>query len=674
MLYRGLERDRLRLGVAAAALLGAAQPAYATDKEISPNDLLNLSLEQLSNVEVTSVSKRKEKVSAAAAAIYVISQDDLRRSGATTIPDALRMVPGLSVAQSGSHSWAISSRGFNGQFANKLLVLIDGRSVYTPLFSGVYWEVQDMPLGDIERIEVIRGPGATLWGANAVNGVINIITKSAKDTQGTMLSQTVGNIERSLTTARHGGKMGENVYGRVYTKFDERDEFRTLTDVGARDQWNKLQGGFRVDGQEDATSFTLQGDMYSTGQRYPMSRPVLGAALVNTTLERESASGGNMLARVNHTQSADSNWSLQMYYDNVQRRNFVFDDNRNTLDVEFQHDWKVAQRHELVWGAGYRLVADNITGTQLLNFVPANRRSGLFNAFAQDEISLLPNEVKLTLGSKFEYNDYTGVQVQPSARLTWIIDERQTWWASASHAVRTPNRFSDDGVIVLATQSLGGGNYAFIQSAGNHNLSAEKQNSYETGYRVQALKNLSFDATAFYSLFGKLVTNQLGSPVAYTFPGGGIAPYTIIPVTPINANSSHSHGVELAARWEPTNFWKLDFTYSYLDIKRQRRDQPGFSVSNSSPPQQAGVRSTLLLPNNVELSNNVYYVDELKNQRIPDYVRVDARVAWSPMPGLELSVVGQNLFDSEHPEFTGFVYQARAQVPRSVYGNVTWKF
>lgn len=663
----------LLTGVAGGVFLLASHPAMAKSKTIEPDELLSLSLEQLTNVEVTSVSKKREKVSEAAAAIFVISNDDIVRSGATSIPEALRMVPGLSVAQSGSRSWAISSRGFTGQFANKLLVLIDGRSVYTPLFSGVWWDVQDTPLQDIERIEVIRGPGATLWGANAVNGVINIITKNAKDTQGNMLSQTVGNVQRSLTTVRHGGKIDDKTHARVYAKYDEHDEFRNSRGAGANDEWNKSQGGFRIDNDSgDGNSWTFQGDAYRSGQSYPMNIPVLNAALTSLNQEREKATGGNMLARINQRLSADEGWMFQMYFDNVQRSNDLFEDHRTTLDAEFQHNWNVAERHSLVWGAGYRLISDNTTGTARFNLNPDNRTSGLFNAFAQDEITLIPNELKLTLGTKVEFNDFTSPQIQPSARLTWLVDEKQTVWASAAHAVRTPNRFSDDGTLVLATQNIGGGNFAYVQTMGSHRFDSEKLNAYELGYRVQPMNTLSFDLATFYNDYNSLVTNSVGGVTSSVFMGG--ASYFVIPVKPVNGNQARAYGVELAAHWDPASYWKLDGSYTFLDFQRKKADQLGFTLANASPPQQFNVRSTLLLPHDVELNNSFYYVDSLRNQRVPDYVRADVRLAWKPIEGIEVSLVGQNLLDPAHQEFGPFVYQNRADVPRSFYGNVTWKF
>lgn len=656
----------------AVLLVGVASPALAQE-DIQAEQLLNLSLEQLSNIEVTSVSKKPEKVSEAAAAIFVIGQDDIARSGMTSIPELLRMVPGLSVAQSGAHTWAISARGFTGQFSNKLLVLIDGRTVYSPLYSGVYWDVQDTPLQDIERIEVIRGPGASLWGANAVNGVINIITKKAQDTQGGMLSQTVGNVDRSLTTVRYGGKIGEHAHARVYAKYDERDEFRTTSDTGAQDMWNKAQGGFRIDHDEvEGVSWTLQGDVYRSGQDYPLNIPSLTSPFSRPAFESEVAQGGNVLARINQKISDESIWTLQMYFDNQQRQNQFFDDHRSTIDLELQHNWQPHEDHSLVWGMGYRLIFDHIEGTQFVNFSPEDRSYGLFNAFLQDEIQLIDDTLKLTLGSKFEHNDFTGIEIQPSARLTWLVDDRQTLWASASRAVRTPNRFSDDGAYVVQTTSLGGGNFGFLQQEGNRRFESEELHAFELGYRVQAKKNLSFDIATFYNHYLEVVANSVGTATQTSFEGG--TPYFVVPITPTNANRAKSHGVELAAQWEPFSNWRLNGTYTYLSFKRKTPEPAGFALVNNAPTHQASLRSTVLLDHGVSMSNSVYYVDQIASRNIDSNIRFDTRLAWQVLPSVELSIVGQNLLDESHPEFGAFLPRNPSEVPRSFYGNVTWTF
>ena len=650
--------------------MGAAS-AKAVD-EVDPKELLNLSLAQLSNMEITSVSKTAEKASEAAAAIFVITQDDIKQSGMTSIPELLRMVPGLSVAQSGAHEWAISSRGSTGQFANKLLVLIDGRSVYTPLFSGVWWDMQDTPLQDIERIEVIRGPGATLWGSNAVNGVINIITKNAKDTQGGLASVSAGTVDNALTTVRYGAKAGDNTYARVYAKYDNVASFPNLHDQDRHDAYDKGQSGFRMDGSDGGNiKYTLQGDIYRSVQSDPTNVPVLSAALTNYINHSDVAQGANMLGRVSFTDSDDGLWTLQTYYDYAMRDMFILQHEINTIDVDLQRTWKYGDRQEFVAGTGYRMVADNnTTPTIYFHLNPGSRTYSLFNAFVQDKIALVRNELFLTLGSKLEHNDDTGFQPQPSAKLTWLIDSAQTWWSSISRADRTPNRFADNGTLVAQTVHLGGPNYAFLEQVGVPGTRAEKLDAYETGYRVELMKNLSVDIATFYNRYSNVIVNRQGAQTTYTFPGFGT--YNIIPVTPVNGNTAHSNGIELSSDWKVTDKWKLAASYTYIDFKREFKE--ALPINNAQPPQQANIRSTLMLPHNLEMDNSIYYVDQLHYQHIPSYIRVDARLAWKAMDNLELSLVGQNLFDNAHPEFTGFIYESAGQVPRTVYANITWKF
>jgi len=638
--------------------------------EMNPGDLLSMSLEQLSNIEVTSVSKKAEKASEAAAAIYVISQDDIRRSGATSIPEVLRVVPGLSVAQSGSHGWAISSRGSSDQFSNKLLVLIDGRSVYTPLFSGVYWDVQDTMMQDIERIEVIRGPGATLWGANAVNGVINIITKDAKNTVGGLASTSFGNQEKALVGTRYGAKIGDGSYARVYAKYDDRHENRLASNLGANDQWNKSQGGFRADmTAKNGDKVTFQGDVYRAGESSTAYLPnLIAPPYLTPTKDRELLRGANVLGRWNHTYSKESNVTLQMYVDNTQRDKIGGHDERNTFDFDFQHAWTPHERHEVVWGTGYRLVRDNSRGTQYLNLMKTQRSDNLYSAFVQDKIALLPESVFLTLGSKFEHNNYTGVEVQPSARMTWLVDNKQTLWSSVSRAVRTPNRAEDDINLVLGAFPPSGP-LGYLTRVGDRSTESETMTAYEAGYRIQATQKLSFDLSTFYNDYDNLTVGRLGT--AYASPYG----YLLIPVYPQNTDKARSYGFELASNWQATSYLDFSAGYSFLDLKFDQTDAFGFSFAGKSPEQQFNIRSTLQLPHNVEINNALYYVDCLNSTTpIPQYVRFDTRIAWKATDNLELSLVGQNLLDDSHPEFTGFLYEARSEVPRSIYANATLKF
>lgn len=658
--------------LASAAFMLPASAMAAKD-DINPKELLNLSLEQLTNIEVTSVSKKSEKATEAAAAIFVITQDDIRRSGHTSIPELLRMVPGLSVARSNSHGWAITSRGTSNQFANKLLVLIDGRSVYTPLFSGVYWDIQDVVLQDIERIEVIRGPGATLWGANAVNGVINIITKSAKDTQGALASASVGTLDRSLNDVRYGVKIGDDAYVRMYAKYDDHDEFHTLTNAKSNDKWNKMQSGFRSDVTSGNMAYTLQGDIYHAGESSIRYLPdASGAPFISIRNNREIAEGANVLGRLTYKESQASTWTLQMYFDNTQRDNTISlgdHDSHNTYDLDLQQSWTGLERHEIVWGAGYRLITDEAKGTFYTFLNPSHRNDNLFSAFIQDKIALVPEEFFMTLGTKFERNDYTGFELQPSARLTWLISSNQTLWASAAHAVRTPNRFSD-GTLLLDAATFGGA--AYIAVIPNSAQESEKLNAYELGYRIQPLKTVSLDATTYFNDYARLITSSLGAPTAINIPGFGVTP--IVPLSPVNGNSGTTSGFELAANWDPTSYWQLTGSYTRLNFVLKTAEAAGFTVKGLSPKNQYNIRSSLQLPHNLEMDNAVYYVDKLTGSTVPSYVRFDTRLAWKPMDGLELSLVGQNLFDKRHQEFPGFTLQDNGQVPRAFYGNITWKF
>jgi iron complex outermembrane receptor protein len=670
---------RASTALAGIGMCMTALPSQA--QELDPSKLLSLSLEELGNVQVTSVSKRAENESEAAAAIYVISQKDIQRSGLTSIPELLRMVPGLSVAQSGSHQWSVSSRGLSGQFADTLLVLIDGRSVYTPLFSGVYWDIQDTPLQDVERIEVIRGPGATLWGANAVNGVINIITKNAKDTQGGFVSETAGTSVNSLTTARYGAKIGDNAYFRTYAKYDDYNEARNLVGAGAHDEWNKVQSGFRADWKNtDNQSFTIQGDIYDTGESALLNLLQSGGTTVSTKL-REDNKGGNILGRWDNKLSSVSNLTVQMYYDDAQRENLLLNQNIQTFDADMQHVWSAIKGHEVVWGAGYRLVKSDFDGKNyaglgvpFIQFSPPSADDNLLSAFAQDKITLLPSSLFLTLGSKFEHNDFTGFEYQPSARLSWLVDNNQTIWTSVSRAVRTPNIGGTTGLHQVAAPTLlPGPTLAFLTQVGNANAKSEDMVAYELGYRIQPRKNISVDTSIFYNNYSRMIIGVAGTPTAY----GALL---IVPISPENIGKAHTWGGEMSAKWNPTSSIELATGYSLLQMKFEQVDPLGYNFRNKSPQHSANARATFQLPHNLELTTSVYVVDELAapdpvtGVNIDGYTRFDMRLAWKPMENLEVSLVGQNLLDDMHQEFGGFAYQNNSQIPRSVYGNITWKF
>jgi iron complex outermembrane receptor protein len=623
-----------------------------------PNALKKMSVEELMNIEVTSVSKHPEKLSEAASAIQVVTQDDIRRSGASSIPEALRLADNLDVAQKNSHDWAISARGFNTDLANKLLVLIDGRTVYTPLFSGVFWNAQDYLLEDIDRIEVISGPGGTLWGANAVNGVINITSKSAKDTQGVYTEAGGGTWLQDFVGARYGGSLASNVYFRVYGKYFDRgnEVFRNGKD--ASDSWRTGQGGFRMDAETSPqNNFTLQGDFYSGDGNIP-------------TGGNAKFSGGNVLGRWSHAFSDTSDTSLQLYYDrthlvdpisNQFGPTSILTDDLDTVDLDFQHRFGLGERNHFVWGLGYRFTHDVVHEAQNLAFLPPVLDHDLFSGFVQDKIMLLKN-VFLTLGTKVEHNDYTGFEVEPTGRLQWDVTENQMLWGAVSRAVRTPSRAERDifepnpppTVVVGAT-----------------NFVSETVIAYELGYRAQLNEKFSTSLSTFYNDYDHV--RSLSS-----------TPVTIFPVFYENNLEGQTYGFELAATYQLLDGWRLHGGYDLLKedihVKPGKVDLNHGVGETADPQQQFSLRSSMDLPQHMELDARLRWVDMLHNDSastpgriVPSYFELDARLSWRPVKRLELSIVGQNLLHDQHPEY-GFPGPGREEIARSVYGKVSWEF
>jgi iron complex outermembrane recepter protein len=664
----------VRLLAAASCLSLVVVSAAQADDQQQVDQILTMSLSELSTVKVTSVSKTAENANQAAAAVFVITQEDIKRSGATSIPEALRMAPGLDVAQAGGHDWAVSSRGFNGQFANKLLVLIDGRTVYNPMFSGTYWQVQDVMLEDIDRIEIIRGPGAAQWGANAVNGVINIITKNAKDTQGGLASASAGNMIKTDDSVRYGVKTGEDSYARVYAKYnDDAPEFN----VGAGrsdDAWQKRQAGFRSDSKiDDQDSLTLQGDAYNSHESELFNFPSLSSMTgLAVTLGDIEASGGNVLARWTRTISPQSSTSTQLYLDNTQYANGYTHYNTTTADFDFQHTWTGWDRNEMVWGTGYRLIEDHEGVTPLFNLAPLERDDSVLSAFLQDKYTLHPDDLFLTLGSKFEHNPYTGFEVQPSARLSYLLSDTQMTWGSVSRAVHPANRFTDDADPLLLGVAPPGvfhaGVPALVGAVGNQGLDSEDLIAYELGYRLQPTRTVSLDAATFYNDYRNLFAGTYGQ--GYLAGGGS---YWFQPIYAANQNTAHSEGFELSAKVDATKNWQLAASYTYLDLIFAQRTDPAFVFTNN-PKNQFNVRSTYLFPYDIEMTNSLYYVDGLTQTDIPGYYRFDTKLSKEIMTGVEVSLVGQNLLTAYHREFSPFLYESPVEVGRSVYGNLTWKF
>jgi len=661
---------------AAALLAGVAGAEARAAPGDSTTDLTELSIEELMNVEVTSVSKKPEKLSEAAAAVYVITQEDIRRSGATSIPEALRMAPGLHVARIDANKWAITSRGFNGEFANKLLVLIDGRTVYTPLFAGVYWDVQDTMLEDIDRIEIIRGPGATMWGANAVNGVINIITKSARDTQGGLVSGGAGSEERGFGGVRYGGTLGDSAWYRVYAKYFNRDDSVDSSGDRTSDEWDMLRGGFRIDWDvSESDSLTFQGDIYDGDLRETVDVAFLTPPALLALDKSFDVTGANVLARWSHVFSDTSDMSMQVYYDRAERDKFQLDEVRDTFDLDFQHRFVLGDRHEIVWGLGYRYTADDLDGSFTISLDPDSRHDDLVTAFVQDEITLVDERLKLTVGSKFEHNDYTGFEIQPSVRLLSTPHERHTLWAAVSRAVRTPARTNDDMRINFLVFPGTDGSTNVMTILGDDDFESEELTAYELGYRVQPVENVYLDIAAFYNVYDDLLTQEPGIPFFELTPA---PPHMVIPMYFDNMMDGETYGAEVAVNWNVTESWRVAAGFTCIEMDLDSDSSSGDTLADeterSSPQHQFHIRSYLNLPHNVQFDTALYYVDSLPAQDVSSYVRLDTRLGWRPTENLELSVGLQNLLDTEHDEYGLMEGAHPTEAERSVYGKVTWTF
>ena len=655
----------LRQLLGTLALTLAMQPLWAGDDEPGMDDLTHLSLEELMNIEVTSVAKKPQRRADVAAALFVISAEDLRRWGVNNIPDALRMVPGLHVARLDANKWAITSRGFNGRFANKLLVMIDGRSVYTPLFAGVYWDTQQVPIENIARIEVVRGPGGSVWGANAVNGVINIITRDASDTQGNLVSVSAGDELRGATTLRHGGKLGSVGHYRVHGRFVSYDTGYNQDDP--HDDWEAGQLGFRGEWSQGRNQFTLQGDYQSGKAGQQVTIPTDPAPATMNVVDDTDLDNSNLLFRWQHRHSGGNTSSLQVYYDHVGYDGAVLYEDRDTVDVEFQNRFRAGTRHDMTWGLGYRHISEDTNPTSSFELIPDNRDVNLYSTFLQDEISLIRNRLALTIGSKFEHNDFSGYEVQPSARLAWTPDMRQTWWGAVSRAVRTPARGEHDVRLRVVPPSPAPP--APVLVTGNDDFDSEELIALEAGYRLTSQYGWSMDTTAFYNSYDRLRTFD---PVV-TDPSEITLPFN-------NQMDGHSWGIELAANWEATDNWRLQAAWSWLRVQldlQSGSNSPSEQEEDSSPTQQWSLWSSLDLPHQTEWDVEFRYVGSVDYPATgtSSYLAVDSRLGWHVSDALELSVTGRNLFDRHHPEnLPDFIQSQPTEVERSVEASAVWRF
>ncbi len=664
----------MRIGIALAlSLIG---PTRCRAQTPPPQDLTQFSLEDLMNVQVISVSKKEQKLAKTGAAIFVITREDIRRSGATNIPDLLRMVPGVDVARVDHSNWAIGIRGFAGVYANKVLVLIDGRSVYHPAYSGVVWSAQDLPLEDLDRIEVIRGSGGTVWGANAMNGVINIITKGARDTPGGLIVAGGGSGAQAEGLVQYGGKIGQSGDYRVYGRYSNLGKSDAATFAQPADSKRIQEGGFRSDWHLSPQDLlTVQGDIRLVDGGQTVTQVTLQPAPAMATYSEPTGDDdGDILARWTHTYVNGSDISLQIYFD--QSRVFASgaSDWTSIGNIDFQHHLRIGPRNDAVWGLSYRVDANRFAGNIVFTLNPLQRVDSLYGAFVQDEVTITRG-LSLTLGSKFEHNDYTGFEIEPSAQLVWAPTARHTLWASAAKAIRQPSNIDAGLQAVSAVVPLPQGGIGLVTVSGDPNTKVERLRDFGAGYRAQINRRLSLDVTGFLSLYRNLQTSE---PLAPYFAATGGFPHLVIPLIYDYKGHAKSYGAEAFATWNVTDRWKISpgLTMLNLSVLRDASSQDSTigQLAGYSPRRSYQVRSFVNLGRNFEWDQTLGYTGPLASGNIPGYVRLDLRFGWRLGEFWNFSIAGQNLLEPRHSEFPNIDFIDHMQDQRSIFGKITWRF
>jgi iron complex outermembrane receptor protein len=656
----------------AFCFIGVALPisSVAADEKYDYDDILDITVEDLARMQFYSAGKKNDNMNKIPAATFILTNEEIINSGATSIPEVLRLVPGVQVARINASTWAISIRGFNRQYSNKLLVLIDGRSVYTPLFSGVFWDVNDYPMEDIERIEVIKGPGGTLWGSNAVNGVINIITKNARKTQGGYTTATYGNFKRPSVETRYGSKIGEREFFRTYAKYDDNDAFKkSLTEnTNNHDAWHKSSGGFRYDKNISPNKkLRVSGDAYEGTKDLINILPSLTTPpYAPAAYADEEFRGWNTIAEYNIMHEGGSETTIKTYLDYAYRQaDRVLEHEVFTFDTELQHDFDISSYNNFMYGLGYRAIMDNLTGTTFLGYTPEDKNDTIYSAFVQDKFLIIPGKLTLTIGSKVEYNDYTQFEYQPNVRVGYTVNRNNFVWAAVSKAVRTPSR-GEEGI----NSSFFGTGGGYLMQRGNPDYQSEELIAYEAGYKSIISEKLTYDISVFFNDYDKLRTIQ-SSGLNYTF---------------YNYGYGETYGFEVSSQYQPTKNWSLTSGYSFLT--QTFHTNPGSNDTglrndeNRSPSNQFSVTSNYNFGHGISMFNAFYFVDNIGFKYSPatngpginNYYKVDSKISWKPVKNLELSLIGNNLFNSWHPEFTDYLLSTPSDVPREVLVRVTYKY
>ena len=636
-------------------------------------------LEDLMDVEITSVSKKEQKLAQTAAAVSVITQEDIRRSGATTLPEVLRMVPGLEVARISGNEWAVTARGFNGRASSKLLVLVDNRPIYDPSFSGVLWEFQEVELEDIDRIEVIRGPGAAMWGANAVNGVISIITRQAGSEKGGFVSVSGGDEERAVETARWDAGLGANLGYRLYLKNTDRDQgLATMPEGGPGGlPWKEIHGGGRVDWKlSDKDSLMVEGEASATDLDEVVH---FGSTQFGfSPMERMTTSydAGDISLQWKRKPSDTSEMQLQFFYDQHNyHQPLAIQEGLQVADVDFQYRTALSERHELMWGAGFRYSKNDQHNSAIYTFHPADRSDPLYSGFVQDQISIRPDRLILTLGTKIEHNNYTGMEVQPGARLSWMRSPHQEVWASIARAVSTPSRIYTDLEVNVATLFSPGGPEIVSRLIGNPNLLSEQMVAYETGYRLH-YNAFALDLAAFTNVYRDLRSLQLLPSFVDTTTN---PPVVVMPLEYFPKQHGITYGSEVAAQWQAAAHWRVSASTTILRMDLTE-DPVGTlatprPLDGSSPSLQFQAHSDLDVTRKIQFDTSLYQVGRIASLDVPAYVRIDARIGWKLTRSLELSLASQNLLNHPHVEFVAEDGTTPTmKIGRSAYAKLTWRF
>ena len=640
-----------------------------------PIDPTGIPLEELGNIVVTSVARKEQKLSQTAAAVFVITQDDIRRSGATNIPDVLRMAPGVNVARIDANTWAISIRGFNGRYSDKVLILIDSRSVYMPSFSGAYWDQVDVPLEDIERIEIIRGPGGAAWGANAMNGVINIITMKSNDTRGGLIISNAGS-RGTGALIQYGSNAGSIGSWRAFGNYSNTESSLSQSGSSAADGWHTFHGGFRTDLQASSRdTLMVQGDLFETGEGQTLTT-VLQNQLpaVATFNDPIAVDGGDLHALWTHNLQNGATMSLNMYYNHVNRVDETIAEGVNSFDIDFQHRFALNSRNDVVWGLAYRYAGDKITGGYDTVWNPSQRNAPVYSAFVQDEIKLAES-LRFTLGTKLEDNGYTGFEYEPSARVSWAPAANQTFWASASQAIRQPDRQDVDLQYDIAIIPLGGNSFGTLQFMNNQGIQTEVLRDYEVGYRTRLGKNLTFDLAGFRGYYHHLETTVPEDPYPVNSPG---PPHLVFPLELGNSAAGRTYGGEVFATWQVNRRWRLspgfDLLHMFLYESRLSQSSTAAAVPGDSPKHQIHLRSSVSLARSLDWDSTLTFVGSLSDQQVPAYTRLDTQLRWRIRRGIEFDLTGQNLLRPRHNEFSDGYEVNFTQVQRSFFSRVTWRF